>query len=1324
MEIRNKILAEINDKTPNPNQPDFVKDIVKPNSSIPLDINLEEITKNPYTVTIPGGFQSDPQLKGTIDKPGFFETAGAEFAEWDNTYQALHARYNEFEKVNPLDDIAPSGWTPKTDVNKFINIPVKDLNYLYSATGPKDQDYRIKRIYQEQAHDETLANGSFFAKLLGGVAGAIVDPINLIPIAGWAKYAKFAPTAIRAMMRAAPGATAYGILSSAAEQSNKINGNLQDFVTNAFVSSVFGTAIFGLGGVVGLSADKMQLWNLNKFAKETLDGIDFKLLADEKGKLIGYKAFDKSGTGLSADRVTFAQDLANSSFAKMGVFKIPYVNTAFEKTFGNPFFGTPLIRMLNSTSKVVRGVIDRVADHSIITTGVKEGEEAPQKFASLLSQTFASVRDLQAQITSLRLERNGFNIKNRALGGIVNLGLNLQDKTLKVLTKDLEKTGYVTPEEFSSEIRQVLTSKTPSQHASVNEAAGLMRKHIDGIWEDHKKAYGLKDNWMPKEVFEGFISRVYDTPHLAVNEDQWINVIGGWLEQADETIKSRMAPIKDIEDQISRHLENHENLITRPKITNEEIKTSSDKLMGMKARKKALEESLQNDIRNNIGDHFYHVDDWNALSADEAKQIISFTKKRDGLQKEVDAQQKIVSKLKSQTSKLKAGSIKAKTAITSKANKEKSEIGQLLIADEEAKLKELTDKLDTEKQELQDMMHSGKVDNRLFTKKPNSFQYEFKDHNNRLKLRELYGSEKNPITARQHAKAYYDTIMNQTAEDTINQVMGRVRGDQRENPIKSRTLLVPDSLLYENNFMSKDLMASVSNYTNYLARRTHLKNVFNDVTIDGGFEPIIEQLNAEHEATRKILNQRKTELQNQNTLDISDAERIAIHKNIKSVEKELMKAKKRFETHKSDLNHIYEKMMGISNQSLKSRKWQRGIMAFTAMANLPFVPFTMINDLSAIALKHGLWPFIRDGVEPIIESMGGIIKTADSEAFRKSAPSVHLALQDVLNGYADRNWSSLNNPYLNMGKIVNSLEWLAHASTNFTGTNYIDNLLQRITGATVQSELMRILHAYKAGKMSDAEGIYIRKYGLNPKEWSDKMIAAFEQSGGGKTKLGGYRSNFWLWKDMDASNEFSSAVFRGIKDTQIQAGIADSPFWTDSPLGSIIKGFLGWTFASLNRYVIPSLQQPDARTLIGVTSMLATGALVSPLRRMARGEDPYPPNMTDEQWLWQTVQDSGYFSWFMEPIAMANILSGDKLLGNLKNDRYTDRTRSGLLGPTWGTANRMADIIDAIASGEWNEADAKKAARMIPFANATWTYWMSQKVIEGLNLPKTRAQAR
>lgn len=1316
-------------------------------NQIPIDMDFEFVPNNPYTLTVDEkGLGQSNVVEGKKYHPGFLETAYEELKEFNVTLTGLSAAKYKIEELSnsklkypfsslpgmsflsqydssPIQDIPPSGWTPKSDSSKLVNIQPQYLQYAMDATGPKDLEYRLERIREEQHHDEVLSNGSFAAKLVGGLSGIITDPMSYIPVAALSKYGKVGSSFLKNTIKSLPSVGAYSVIQSATTQAERINGNLEDFFTNAAINTTFGSILFGTLGAAGVTLEKMNVWNIGrKFAKEYVDGIDFKLKLDEKGKISGIQAVDRSDGNLSAAKLSFAQDLADSSFDKSGVFKIPFLGESLYHLMTMPVLGTPLPKLLNNHYKTVRGIADRLIDHNIVTTGLREGKTAPVKFETLMNQEQSSLRLLHTQVNALRLERNGFNISSRPIQQLADIGLTSKNKTVELLGKDLEKSEYITHEQFYDEIQTVLRTRESSEHSSVNEAASLFRKKIDDTYKSWRKAYNLPENWIPPNVLEDYLMRVYDTPYLNVNEGKWIKVISNFLKESDELISKRMEPIHDIEKQIQIKKQEHEGFIrdTRFLKSDEQLKKFLKELDALKIKRKSLEEALQNELRENP-EMFYHVEDWNALSSKEAEEINVLHKNRDSIVKEIEKQKEEISKIKRESQKQKDQSLKAKTNKTAEKQIKRSDTGILLLEKEEEKLKELNNKLYDEELKIQEMIQKGEVNPRLYYKEKDSLIYKFKDTNNRLKFRNVYESH---FDREAHAKAYYDTILNQTAEDTINQVMGRINGNTTENHLKSRTLNVPDKILYENNFMTKDLMAKTSNYVTYLSRRTNLKNVFNDVTVDGGFEPLLEQLNLEHLSNRVLLNKEKELLEERLQTTESEKDRKQISKEIKSVEKKLASERKKFDKAKEEVNHLYEKAMGIKRHSRSAQQLRSGIMSLTAIGNLGFVPYSMITDLGANGLQHGIWPFIRDGVYPIVQSLGGILKTKESESIRKTAPSVNLALQDVLMGYADKNWSMNTEPYLNLGKVIGGLENLAHISSNVTMTNYLDNGLQRFAGALSQAEFMRILHAFKAGKMTEKEGLYIRRYGLDPEKWADRMIDAFNQNGGGKNKLGGYQSLFWQWQDLEASNEFSRAVYRAIKTTAIQRGLADSPFWADNIILSLIHGFNGWTYASLNRYVIPSMQKADAETLTGICFMLGMGYFVSPMRRLARGEDAFPENQTDSQRMYETISDSGYFSYFSKILSDANIVSGDTLLGDLKNDKYKDRTRAGLLGPSFGQANRMADVISAAASGEMNKADLKKMARMIPIVNASWTWWMSKKLIEGLEIPETRAQAK
>jgi len=1359
--------------------PSAVGDIHVPNSNIPFDLNYTFSPNAPTTMSSDNGYGTSSVEKGMQDtSPGFLKTVAAEAYEFNSTAEGLHGGYTGmehpgqpttlhqaiFDQPDTYSDIAPNGWTPNSQPEMFYDIKPEYNSYLMDSKGPKDLEYRRDRVQSEQEHDNTLANGSTFARIIGGLAGAITDPVSYIPIAGWVKYAKFAPTMLKSAARALPGVTTAGILQAGGREIDKVNANLQDFVIDSAVNSISGLAIFGGLGVGALALDKMELWSLKDISKSYIKGIDFKHVMDEKGEITGIKAFDNTGS-LSAAEVSYAQELANSSFEKSGFFKIPYLGDAVLSIKSYPGIGSPLLNMLNSSYQTVRGFIDRAADHSIVTKGQAEGDVKPKSFEFFMKREFADLRSISAQMNALHMKRMGIDIKNRPISDVTQIGLGLYNKSLKVLGKDMDKTGYISRDDFHDEVQQVLTSETPSEHAAVNDAASMIRGKIDTTYKNYLKAYNLPEDIFPPKTAAGYLMRVYNTDYLNVNKDKWVSTISDWLKESDATINDRMQPINELQQQIKdfksshdlafkelgkRQLQLHPSReITYPEEEGisirdfvEPINKSRETHLipysdiyetynGMNQKLKYLKDTLQNELRSNP-ELAIHVDNLHALSADESKELTDLLKPKVTLKKQIEKQKSIISDLKNKRSQDLSVAKKSKTVESAKPKAEKHAVSDEKVTNAEDDLHELNIKLQDMEYDLYDKVRNGEINPRLFY--PSTHQ--FKDVNDRLKFRDTYGSD---IERQNHAKAYYDSIMHLKPEDIVNDVMGRVTGNSSENHLKRRTLLVPDELLYNNNFMTKDLMAKLANYTLYLSRRTHLKNVYQDITHDGGIEPLVEKLGQEYQTKRLPFDNRKSSISDElkkmdieiRSKDVSESRKVRIEsdkevlrKEQKELDKKLKDEAKRFDAAKLQMSKSYEKMMGYSNRSRGENLARSVIMSMTAMTNLHFLPATQIADIGAIGLQHGVWPFVRDAVYPALQSLGGILKTKDSEALRKSAPSVHLALQDVLGGVTDKNWSMEAQPYLNLGRVVGGIEKLAQFSANTDLTTFIDNMLQRLTGATVQSEFMRILHDSVKGTMSKKDSEYLRKYGIDPKKWDKRMVSAYEDAGGFKTKLGGYQSRFWSWQDMEASNEFSDAVFRGIQNTIINRGMFDSPFWADNFLGMLFHTFTGWGYASVNRYLVPMLQRPDAQQILGVLFSLGTGSLVSPMRRAARGEDAVPDNMSDGQRFWESINDSDVGSAIATTLDWANLISGDRLLGDLKNDKYRNRMRSGALGPVFSTANRMTSILDALASGEFNQKDASQMARMLPITGTMWGYYMSQMMIDKLGLPPNRSAAQ
>lgn len=1272
------------------------------NKSTPIDTSIEFTPQNPFTVDIPGregaeagvaypGFPIEPE------KTGLLRTALDEFQETSSEYHVFHAanapltkpagiqvQYFYPEVNDKFYHPAPPGWSPKQEIEKLSNdVDPKFLPKLMATKNPDDFNYTLNSINDETTRTHELQNGSTLAKILGGFAGLTLGSLeNFIPLTSIATKAKVGVGFVSGLLKSTPGILGASAIHEGAIQMDKIDGNLPDFLKDTFIDTAFGMTFFGIAGAGKTLLNMSELNRLKQFARDSLDGIGFNFKVDKEGNLKGFEAVDTSGGSLSAARVTRAQEQADAAFYKGGLFKIPYVgdaaihvlsgnlgnlpgirNVPVLKESLNYLLGSPLIRIKTSKYKSANAFADAGFDHFITTEGEAKGEIRPPSFELKVKKTRAMLTDLYMQTNALHAEANGYTITARPTLAIQNAWSAVKQKTIEQFSKESNSNDWMSKTDFMDKVQNVMVTGNAHENAAINTAAAMYRKVFDDTGHDYLAAHNL-----PKDYFRNmdtYVSRVYDTKYMNDNEvgpNGWVPVISKWFADSDAVITARMKPINELTERLKN---------AKPEERNK-----------LKVDLKISKEKLQNELRSNP-DFDYHVEDRLALSADESKELTGILQPLKNLEKQIEEQKNIISSLKGKNN--------------SSAKK---------VAEE--KLNELKRNHEDEKYNLYDKARNGQINPRLY----NPLTHEFRDPNVRLKFRDVFTSQsEREITA----KSSYDSIMNMHPEDVIADIFGKVMGNSSANPLKKRTLLIPDEILYNNNFLTKDLYAKTANYVNYLSKRTHLKTSFDNVTVNGNFEELASDLSSEYQAIREVINGR--------------LEKLTDPKEIKKEKKNLVKERLEFDSIKNDMEYLFKtRMMGINKREkfIDTRMAKRSLMSLSAMSNLHNLPATQITDIAFAGFQHGIWPSIRDGIYPILESLGGILKTKDSEALRKMAPHLNLGLQDMLNNYADRNWSSELQPDINMGKIVSGIEKVAHFSALTDLTPYIDNGIQRMNGSIIQSQFMELLHKQVEGTLSNKESLYLRKYGIDPKVWAKRMTDTYKDAGGFKTKLGGYMGKSWEWQDLEAANIFNDAVFRGIQNTLVWKGMADSPFFADNILGMFFHTFTGWTYAATNRYLIPAMQHADGEMLLKMIWMMGAGALVSPTRRISRGEDAWPEDMTPEQHAYEAWSDSGVFSTISNVLNISNFLSDDKLLGNLKNDKYKNRVKSGIFGMSdiiSSTASRISDVIGMANSGI-DEKDLKTAAHMLPITGAMYGHYLSDKLIESWNLPRNKRAAQ
>lgn len=1278
---------------PNLNNKLTAANLYKPYSdttSIPVDTALADS----YHEFFQGQtFNSPIKPETFLPKQSFAESFKQGFKKVNDLTMLYDYQKSNFGGDSPLDDPVPADWNAFDELQQLENIDSQYAPYLLASTGPKDFNRRKYQVYDSMYNNQLYEKGSMWGHASGMIIGGTLSPTTWIPLGIEAKSARLSVRLAQDLPRIVPGVATSSALHEAIAQTTEIQGNLEDFATNSFRDTIFGTAFMGTLMGLGHGYTAGKIWNTRRIVNITHDDIEVVPVIKQDGSF-SHLSVRPMNENVSAAKLDLAQQFANSSMAKEGLFAIPFLGDFISKSASKL---NPILRMMTSPSEVMRAFIDRAADHGIVTEGNIKGIPSPEKFEVKMAALNGDNKQFMWWLKGLHLERNGIDPNKRIRGALTETKMRIKGEA-----------NYVTPEAFMTEIEEAIITGKPSKHSAVNEAADAITIKQDNAYKEYRQAMGLPEEWLPPRTSKGYLSRAYDLDYMLINEEKWVQVVGDYMKKSDQLIQSHMEPIELLQRTYNEAAAAHLDFIKTPKITAEQIKASSDKVQGLKKQLKTAKETLQDKLRNDE-DLRIHVDDVGALSASEAKQLKSILKPLNKVKKEIKLKKAELAQVNFEKLKLTDKALKSKSSENAKQRSAELAVHEEKIAKLQKEVEELQNKHDQEYIKLQDDVRDGKISPIFYEKSKSGVEkIKFKKTSDRLKFRKLHGDNDQ---IRDTALAYYHTIMNQTAEQTNSQVLSTLLGRNGANPLKQRSLLIPDHVLYKAGFLTKNLGEAVANYTNLLGRRTHMKNIYKDVSYDGGIQGIVEQLRIEYLNDKNILD-----------VKLSKARQDKNTKEIAKLEKAIRKREKQFRSDKEDMSLTHNKMMGNPVGTKRARDFTAFLRNFTVSLKLGAVPLTMVTDLMAIPMKHGLWPTIRDGLMPTLKNIKNLITQGKGEHYVVNAPHAHLGLNHTLTAHQNRIAGGSAQSYTPMtGKLQNGMETLAHVSQNIAGTNQVENFFQEITASTVQSKIMRYMHDYLKGSLKPKDKEKLLVYGLDPEKWAQKFVDNWKAAGSDGNGFGGYQSRFWEWGDKEAANLMAESVMRGTRDTVIRRGMFDAPFALDDPFIGTMFMFKGWVMASMTRYTVPLMQRPDSEKLIGAMLMLSAGALVTPLRRIAKGEDPI---QEDDNMFLNALIDGGVLSLPMDIIETMNVLSGGAIMKDIKNDRFVNRSIAGLLaGPVAGIGDDIAHVIRMAASGHANQADLNRAARLIPLLQSWQLRGFSNKMVESTGLPKTEREA-
>lgn len=1306
-----------------------LKNEYRPGSSItPIPVSMEfdnevhDIYNQPLPQNMPGKSQ---------EKPGLLETFAGKFTEQEELLQLNQWVDRQKADSNPLDDFVPLNWSPTEDKSSFIGVDKRNMGYILDATGPKDQRRRYNYVLDKQEHDERVSNGNILMQLAGGFTGAVVSPSSLIPIAKAVKFARASQLFLQNMPKMVGGIAVASASHEAVLETSKIGGNLSDWVTNTMIDTVIGTAFMGAHLGINYAKEAWNLYNARSAIKMMNDGIDARPVINEKGIVEGFRATPMDSS-VGAAEVDMAQVYLDAAISKSTFHSIPYIGDKVGEALGKAGsytsgFISPKIRMMNSRFPSIRALANAFAEHSFITKGIEAGRAVQAPFETMMKVLKGTNKTLKTTYDGFYMNRNGIEWNNNKTG-------ERQLTNMKDLTEKYFRDGRISRDDFGREVQYALIEETPSEHAAVNNAAEYLRKNMDPLYLEYLKLYGISDKILRRKTSNGYLSRVYNVARMETNEREFIQDVALELQNDDAIIQGLLEPVRLNAERVRNAQEQHDLLIRNKSATDEQIASSSANLADLKRAHSASENELQNHLRENEElDRL--IDDIHAVSHNEAQQIKTILKPLDNIRKKLEEQKLNVTRAKAERSSNKELSHTARTSETAGKRARLKDMSEKDVVIEERKLKDIQDEYDLEIERLQEQMHNREIPEELYFRIPNSNRYELKDPANRLKLRDMYESDFSRQTA---AKGYYDSILNQTAEDNINSIMKKRMGEDKTNPLVKRTLLLRDKFLYDKNWLHPDPAINVMNYRNTLGRKNAQKIILNRLTVNGTFEELIERFGKEHEQAKQDLikpldaiDRKISRLKENENLTDTDKEKIksleAGRNKIKAeYDKKVRKLGKNYAKNKRDMEETIALMQGKNSGSKRAREYSKMANLYAVATKLGFLPFTMSTDLMANVFKHGFWPTIRDGLLPMLKTLGGLLNTAEGEAIRLNAAHAHLADMHVNHAYTDKNWTGTSQTYEPVqGKLATGLETLAHYSQNFSMANYVENFNQRNTAAILNIKIMRAMQQFTEGKLKVGDRDYqdLLKYGLDPVEFAERFMNGFKE-GGEKGLMESKLAHYWSWSDVEASNKMSEAILRGVSDTIIRKGLLDAPFALNNPLLNSLFLFKGYTLATLTRFLAPLMQRPDAQKLIGTMLMMTVGSTQNPLRRLVAGKDP---TEEDEHMFRNAVRDGGVFSILGDGYEEMNFITHgliNEQFGGVQNERYFNRTEMGVFnGPIGGMANDLTKIIGMVGSSELNQSDLRRMASNTPFLYSWQLRALVNKWIENTELPENRNKA-
>ncbi|MDX2368816.1 MAG: hypothetical protein QNK36_10490 [Colwellia sp.] len=1277
------------------------------------DLNVSQQVQDNLK-SIPRHVDETPiKSKDPIGAPGFWSSAAHSFAEENDVINVVKGFSHAFSHIPPDEN---EKFEPvKGQFELFKNTNEKYWGRLASATGSEDQKKILNWINIKEQEDTFYDNGSFGSTLVGGLGGGMLSLSGLTAMSATVKYARLADRVFKNAAMALPSVATGAIGIEASKQAANSNHDMSELAFNTLRDTAFGFALIGGGHGLGKAFEGHKMYRSNKSLDIMHSGA--KIEQDiENGVIVGNKVVPAKGQTLSSAKVDYWQDVIDNSLVLEGAFAIPVLGKMFTKI-------NPVVKGLSHSYATVRMWTNKTIDHSLNIVGIKKGKIRGDNFDELILDVRELSKMMDFEIKGAWHEELGINSK---LQGI---------RAFEAFSQKINSDGYITLSEFNHKVQGIILTDKMTESKVANDMAQKVMDHLDKTWVRLLDALGLPKDYMPPRTARNYLMKNYNKEMISQDEPLWIKTTANYLLKADNKINELNMPVDMAKEELDK-------LIELKSLDPQNDKMHADAIKEQRKILNAEKRKLEDELRDNP-DLSIYLEKRSILNSGQAREAEKLNKPKDKIIKKLQKENKIIADLNAEISKqdffLQSTSTPAKTRAAEakklaaeqelKPALERKDILDEAFDKEEQRIHQLSyedNMSDAAKEATEKAVKSvsgkaGKpkkidkpIDKRLTVKNKAGTFVIRNVKEDAPKLRKVFEDDNARMDA---AEAWGNTIQGLTPEQLNQSLLAQLVPQSGENPIKKRTLMVPDEIYHDTGFLSDSLAGNIATYDLAIGRVTAMHEVFKDLGDESPVEYIGRMLLEERKYKRARLYR-----EHDNNFDGgTDKENAAAKANFeakKLTPEKLKKALAEIESEYKDavkfINNSHNMIMGRTNASLTTQRMTSILRNFAVTTMLGNVPLTQIADLGGLILKNGIWRFIRDGLEPLLRSAASGFKGEHAESRRMNAAHVHLATEHINSTNLNKNFNPLvAQDDSRLSKAAAGMEKLAGISGNVFGTTYVDNALQTMSATMTQAKVMEWMYKHIKGELRTADKETLLRAGINPGVWAKRFIENFEKTGE-RSWLGSYNSKWYNWADTEAQLVMGRAIKRTLRETILKRGVLDNPFFTNDPSLNLLMLFKGWIFSATSRYTLPLLQHGEAKDLISIVTGLAIGSLVDPLRRLARGE---PIEYNSPGAYIAALGHSGVLGYIHEIAEIANAFSGEKFYSS--GDKYKRRVRAGmLLGPAGGAMDSLIKIVSAVAQNKITEDTAMKTVKAIPLSQASYLRYLTSHFVQGLGLPK------